>query len=289
MQYRLSSLHPKKRAFITGAGGGFGLALAMELAQDGWTIGIADIQERTLTPAAQHLTKAGAKRVLPYVLDVAEPDAYFAVADRFLAEVGGLDLLINNAGVGDGAPFADYKLKDFEWIVGINLLGVVYGCKHFLPALKASKGTILNVASAAAFATMPAMAGYNVTKAGVLALSETLSAELEEDDVHVSCVMPLYFQTNVMQFSRGGDEVQQLGQLMVDASGVTPQAVAQYTLRKTGQRKLWILYPRRSAVLYGIRRHFPGLYRRLKRRLWANREKNLEKVRRQLAKRATAN
>src|SRR5688572_13798873 len=142
----LSRRFPAKRAFVTGAASGLGLAIAECLARDGWTLGLLDLSAARLEGAAARLRQAGAREV---------------------------------AGVAGAGAVELTPVEDWRWIVDINLLGVVWGCRAALPALKRQgAGLVLNVASSAGFAAAPQMAAYNVTKAGVIALSETLVTEL---------------------------------------------------------------------------------------------------------------
>src|SRR5215218_8377046 len=119
MKYKLTSTYPSRRAFITGAASGLGKALCMELAQDGWTLGIADINAALLEVAAKEFQTLGAK-IIPFTLDVSDKDAYKKVADDFLTQAGGIDMLFNNAGVGDGGNFEEYSLENWEWMIRIN-------------------------------------------------------------------------------------------------------------------------------------------------------------------------
>lgn len=259
MSYKLSKRFPKKRAFITGAGGGLGRVLSTELATNGWAIGISDINEAGLKETAEMIVKAGGK-AHTYTLDVANSDQYETVAQEFLTTAGGIDVLINNAGVGDGGIFGEYKTENWKWIVGINQMGVVYGCHNFVPVMKKQKsGQIINIASAAAFMALPTMAPYNVTKAAVLALSETLYAELMQDNVDVSVVCPTFFKTNVMQHSRGDQAQKKAGQKMVDKSGIEPIEVAQKILSEAGNKKFYIVHPFSAKVLFRIKRLFPKI------------------------------
>ncbi|MCX6263582.1 MAG: SDR family NAD(P)-dependent oxidoreductase, partial [Bacteroidetes bacterium] len=122
----LSTTYPQKRAFITGAASGLGKAFCMDLARDGWTIGMADNNVTALELAATDIQNAGGRPLL-FPLDVSDKDQYQQVAAHFLAQAGGIDLLFNNAGVGDGSVFEDYSLENYEWMVGINQMGVLYG------------------------------------------------------------------------------------------------------------------------------------------------------------------
>ena len=111
--YQLTKKHHTKRAFITGAASGLGRELCKELAADKWIIGICDISEKGLNETADMITNAGGKSY-PYLMDVADKISYQTVAENFLEKTGGIDLLINNAGVGDGSPFEEYGLENWE-------------------------------------------------------------------------------------------------------------------------------------------------------------------------------
>ena len=228
--YTLSAIHPSKRAFITGAASGLGKAFCLELAKDGWTIGMADINVKELEMAAAEVEKAGGK-VLLFPLDVSDKEQYKIVAEGFLTQAGGIDLLFNNAGVGDGSVFEEYDLANYEWMVSINQMGVVYGCYYFIPAMKKQgSGHILNTASAAAIGCAPTMGAYNMTKAAVVAISETLYGELMDHHINVSCIQPTYFKTNVIQYARGGELVKKATQLFIDKSGLDAETIAKEIL-----------------------------------------------------------
>ena len=255
--YKLSQQHPQKRAFITGAGSGLGLELCRELANDNWTIGICDISEKGLTETAELIAKAGGKPI-PFLLDVSDKNRYKEVAEKFLAQTGGIDLLINNAGVGDAAVFEEYGLENWEWLVGINQMGVIYGCHYFIPAMKQQKsGHIINVASIASVAAAPTMSAYNVTKAAVKALSETLYAELKPFNIGVSVMMPFFFRTNITQHARGSKERGEMAKYLVHGSPVSANSVATKTLELVGKGKFHILLPKEAKYIYFMSRFFP--------------------------------
>src|SRR5271170_3631904 len=176
---RLSERYPKKRAFITGAGSGLGLAFAKELACNGWTIALTDLHQHLLDEAATIVRSSGGTP-FTYKFDVTQYEAFQKAINSFVKSTGGIDLGINNAGVGCAGFIDQQPIEIFRKVIDINLMGVVNGCHLFVPTMVQQKsGHILNVASAAAFAAAPRMAAYNISKAGVLALSETLRAELE--------------------------------------------------------------------------------------------------------------
>ncbi|MES2003843.1 MAG: SDR family NAD(P)-dependent oxidoreductase [Bacteroidota bacterium] len=260
--YLLTQNHPQKRAFITGAASGLGKALATELAADGWIIGMADINEKELKAAAADIAAHGGKP-LTFGLDVADKDQYKTVAESFLARAGGIDLLFNNAGVGDGSAFEEYSLENYEWMVGINQMGVVYGCYYFIPAMKKQRsGHILNTASAAAISCAPTMGAYNMTKAAVVAISETLYGELMDHNIQVSCIQPTYFRTNVIQYARGGDIVKKATQLFIDKSGLEADTVAKEILNRAGKKELYIILPEDARKMWFFKRLAPTWFRK---------------------------
>ncbi|HEY1020446.1 MAG TPA: SDR family NAD(P)-dependent oxidoreductase [Sediminibacterium sp.] len=260
--YLLSRSHPAKRAFITGAASGLGKAFCIELAKDGWNLGMADINVKELETAAAEINAFGGK-TWQYPLDVSDKEQYAKVAQAFLADAGGIDLLFNNAGVGDGGAFEEYGLENYEWMVGINQMGVVYGCHYFIPAMKKQRsGHILNTASAAAIGCAPTMGAYNMTKAAVVAISETLYGELMDHNIQVSCIQPTYFRTNVVQYARGGELVKKATQLFIEKSGLEADTVAQEILNRAGKKELYIILPEAARKMWLFKRLAPTWFRK---------------------------
>lgn len=259
IMFQLSKKYPQKRAFITGAASGLGKAFCEALAKEGWTIGIADINEKQLQFTEQQIIQLGGKPI-KFGLDVADSDNYKNAAAAFLQQCKGIDLLINNAGVGEGAPFEQYSIENWNWIVSINQMGVIHGCHYFIPTMIQQKsGHIINIASAAAFGSAPTMSPYNVTKAAVLSLSETLYVEMKPHGVHVSAVMPTFFKTNIATHGRGTAEEKEIGQYLVETSGIEPNYIAQKILQKAGNNKLYIVLPFQSKFIWLMKRLFPGI------------------------------
>lgn len=255
--YSLSKQYPQKRAFITGAASGLGKALCLELAKDAWTLGICDLNGEKLDETAQEIKKSGGTSI-SYILNVADKIHYQQVAEDFLMKSKGIDVLFNNAGVGDGGEIGEYALENWEWMVSINQMAVIYGCHFFVPIMKKQKsGHIINTASIAAIAAMPKMGSYNVTKAAVLALSETLYTELYEFGIKVSCVMPSFFKTNIIQYARGSAETKVLANKMVNESPITAETIAKQVLKQAGKGKLHIVLIRDAKFLYWFKRYFP--------------------------------
>lgn len=260
---RLSQQFSRKRAFITGAASGLGKALSLHLAADGWTIGISDVNTEALKKTHHEVEQAGGNPIL-FQLDVSDKVAYKTVADDFLKQTGGIDLLVNNAGVGDGGKFEEYSLDNWEWMVRINQFGVLYGCHHFIPTFKKQQsGQIMNVASIAGVSCAPQMGAYNMTKAAVIAISETLYGELMDDNIRVSCVMPSYFKTNIAEGVRGGERIKKITQTFIERSGFEAAEIAQEILVRAGNGDLYIILPKAARKIWMMKRLMPTRLRRI--------------------------
>lgn len=190
--------------FITGGASGLGQALAKRYGQAGWRVCIGDLSVERCEETMQQLDALG---VTAHALEcdvTREPDLERAA--RWLDEHwGGTDMIINNAGVAQVGPLKDVTLKDWRWIIEINLLGVVRGCKVFIPRFEErGHGCILNIASMAGLTHMPESASYNATKAAVVAISETLELELDKN-IQVSVACPAFFRTNLTDTLRATD------------------------------------------------------------------------------------
>jgi short-subunit dehydrogenase len=258
----LSKRHPGKRAFITGAGSGLGLAFAIELARNKWHLALADVQAERLTAAAEEVLRAGGTPST-YLFDVADYDQFREAVTDFAVKMGGIDIGINNAGVGCGGRLDELPIETFRKIININLMGVVHGCHLFVPIMKRQRaGHILNVASAAAFVAAPRMSAYNTSKAGVVALSETLRSELADHDVLVSVLMPTYVRTNIGIDAEGTTGDKEFAQLLVEQSQLSPEEVVRKTLTKMEAGELYVVLPSEARNLWRFKRYFPDRFRR---------------------------
>jgi len=254
---RLAKKYPKKRAFITGAGSGLGLEFASELARHGWRLGMSDIRPDRLETAAEKIRSLGAT-VNEYAFDVTDYKAFENAVNDFVEVAGGVDLAINNAGVGCGAAFEELPLEVFRKTVEVNLMGVVHGCYLFVPVMKKQRsGHILNVASAAAFASGPRMSAYNVAKAGVVALSETLKAELYDHRVNISILMPTFIRTNLGVDCLGTPDSQELARSAVETSPVTADEAVKEVLLGVQENNLYIVLPASARTMWRIKRFLP--------------------------------
>lgn len=202
-----------KVAAVTGAGSGMGRELAIALAKEGCDVAISDINAENLQQTAD-LLKAYPIKVTTTTLDVADEKAVYAWADDVVAQHGKVNLIFNNAGVALGSTVEDIKLKDFEWIMGINFWGVVYGTKAFLPYLKqAGEGHVVNVSSLFGLLSQPSQSAYNASKFAVRGFTESLRQELDlqKNGVSCTCVHPGGIRTNIANNARMSDTGSTMG------------------------------------------------------------------------------
>ncbi|MDE2401554.1 MAG: SDR family NAD(P)-dependent oxidoreductase [Burkholderiales bacterium] len=188
-----------KVAAITGAASGMGRTLAVELASRGCNLALSDVNTAELAKTAE-LASAHGVRVTVAKLDVAQRDEVIAWADQVVRDHGRVNLIFNNAGVSLTATLEAVSIGDFEWIMGINFWGVVYGTQAFLPHLKASgDGHIINTSSLFGLMAVPTQGTYNASKFAVRGYTEALRMELELEGapVSVTCVHPGGIATNI--------------------------------------------------------------------------------------------
>lgn len=170
-----------KVAVVTGGASGIGKAIARRLVSEGMRVVLADVEQAALASAAVEIGAVGIRT------DVSSFASVQALADEVQRRFGGVHLLCNNAGVASTASVADMALADWEWLLGVNLWGVIHGIKAFLPLLKANPGGhLVNTASLAGFHVTPDLGGYTVSKFAVVALSETLALELQAEGSNVA-------------------------------------------------------------------------------------------------------
>ncbi|MDE1898493.1 MAG: SDR family NAD(P)-dependent oxidoreductase [Xanthomonadaceae bacterium] len=193
----------QRRVVITGGGSGLGRALAHRYARAGWTVAVADLVRERADAVRDELRATGA-HAESYAVDVGDDAAVEALRDAVLATLGGVEHVVNNAGVSSAGTLVETAVEDWRWMLEINLLGVVRGCRAFAPILAAQgRGHVLNVASFAGLAGAPGLAAYGTAKAAVVALSEALRAELADRGVGVSVLCPAFFQTRLLENFRG--------------------------------------------------------------------------------------
>lgn len=256
-------------AVVTGAGSGIGAAFAVELARRGGTVVCSDIDEAAARQTAASITEHGAKATAVRC-DVSQIDDVSALAEQAQSWLGGPPtLVINNAGVGaGGAAIGDVPLDDWAWTLGINLWGPIHGCHVFTPILRdagPSHGPrgIINVASAAAFGAAPGMAAYNVSKAGVLSLSETLAAELSGTGIGVTVLCPTFVKTNILESGRITQESTELATKLMRWTGLSAEKVARTCLDAHDRGELYCMPQLDAKFGWGVKRIAPHTYTRV--------------------------
>jgi len=256
----LSRRFPAKRAFVTGAASGLGRAIATELAGAGWRLGILDVSAGRLGEVERALRDAGAT-THSYAGDVVQEEFVARSVADFAQRAGGLDLMVNNAGVAAAGSVEATPAADWRWITDINLLGVVWGCQAAVPLMRAARsGLVLNVASAAGFAAAPQMSAYNATKAAVVALSETLAAELNGSGVQATVAMPGFFRTQLLEAMRAPAEERAMAHRIMTGSGRDATEAARTILAAAAAGDLHVVWPREYRLVWRLKRLFPGWF-----------------------------
>lgn len=253
---------PSQQAYavVTGAGSGIGRSFALELGQRGGVIVCADINLAAAEETVSLLSQAGAKG-FAVQCDVGDAEQVKQLSEQ--AEIlmqHPVTLVINNAGVGLGGKFDETSLEDWKWVSDINLWGVIHGCHYFVPKFKQlGRGAIINVASAASYTAAPEMTAYNVTKAGVRALSETLSAELRKFNIKVNVLCPTLVPTNIIK----NGKVPHKGILdyaLTHLAFTTSDAVAKLTLNRLDKDQLYTIPQIDAKLFWLMKRASPTLY-----------------------------
>jgi NAD(P)-dependent dehydrogenase (short-subunit alcohol dehydrogenase family) len=192
-----------RTVLVTGAGSGIGRETALLAAHRGADLAICDVDEAGLADVEASARALG-RSVLARRVDVADREQMRGFADAVHEEAGVVDLLVNNAGVGLGAGLLESELEDWDWIVAINIMGVVHGCHFFLPPMveRGQGGHVANLSSAAGFYATPSLVAYSATKFAVLGLSESLREELQPHGIGVTAICPGIINTPITSSSR---------------------------------------------------------------------------------------
>lgn len=248
-----------QRVLITGAASGLGRALALAWSRRGAKVVIADLNAERGAESVKLCQQAGAAEAYFLHLDVTRESDFSAAAQWVQQHWSGLDVLVNNAGVAGGGSFDGISEADWQWMLNINLMGVVRGCSVFTPLFKQQQsGQFVNIASMAGLLNPPAMSSYNVAKAGVVALSETLAAELAPWHIRTLAVCPSYFQTNLNESVRTHDEAMKatLSKLLA-SSDITADDIAEGIINAVDKGDSLYLPHARARAAWDMKRHEP--------------------------------
>ena len=252
-----------RTAVITGAGSGFGLELARLAAAAGMNVALVDVQADALDAALQEVTaiaqRQGAKTMARQV-DVSKADQMQALGEAVQAAFGAPHLIFNNAGVGSGGLIWENSLADWDWVLGVNLMGVVHGLRTFTPPMLAAakadpsyEGHIINTASMAGLLNAPTMGVYNASKHAVVSISETLHQDLSlvTDQIHASVLCPYFVPTGIHKSHRNRTTpmdkpthsqrvAQALSDKAVTSGKITAAQVAQMVMDAAQQQRFYI-------------------------------------------------
>lgn len=240
-------------AVVTGAGGGIGRALSLELARAGTHVALADVDEERMRGTAAEVEAIG-RRARTIVTDVRELRSVESLLGHTLSELGACHLAFNNAGVFRAGPMLEASAADWDRVVNTNLWGVIHGCRVFGAHFAAQReGHIVNTASAAGLFPVPGMSSYSTTKFAIVALSEQLRWELAADGVGVTVLCPGVVKTGIAKAPGVGLERVDVDQLMKNAP--SPEGLARKVVRAVRRN--------RAMVRYGPDAYFLSLLRLL--------------------------
>jgi NAD(P)-dependent dehydrogenase (short-subunit alcohol dehydrogenase family) len=252
-----------KTALVTGAASGIGKETALGFARRGANLAICDLNGEALASVAAELESLGSK-VIRQVVDVADRTQMERFAAAVHAEVPAVDILMNNAGVGLGGGFLHTGLDDWDWVLGINLKGVIHGCHFFLPPMvERRSGHVINVSSVAGIVAAETLAAYSTTKFAVFGLSEALRDELADVGIGVTTVCPGIINTPITKNTRivgpmSTDETRADIVRTYEKRNYGPEKVAENILRAVEKGRAVAPISPEAWTLYYLKRFVPG-------------------------------
>lgn len=262
-----------KVAAITGAASGIGRSLAVALANQRCDLALSDVNEAGLKETAKLVSGKGIKTTIS-VVNVAKQEEVHQWADEVIRDHGKVNMIFNNAGVALGGTVEHTDYKDYEWMLNINLWGVIYGTKAFLPLLKESgeEGQVINISSIFGLFSQPTQSAYNAAKFAVRGFSESLRQELdlEGGKVSATCVHPGGIKTNIAKNARMNKSIASLGKPGSNAESMrtqfeslfitTPDRAAEVILNGVKGNKRRVLIGPDARVLDVFQRLLPAVY-----------------------------
>lgn len=256
----LGARNPPRYAIITGAGGGLGRAFALRLARQGWVLSLADIDEPAAQETLRQLREAGGDGRVDR-LDVSRLDPWLGLVEQLRRQWPRLDLLVNNAGVVVAGEVGSLAIERWRLAIDTNLWGTIHGCHACVPWLKANPAgaRIVNVASIMGLLAPPTLGAYNVAKAGIVVLSETLRAELARHRVGVTVVCPGFFGSRLVESGSFDTAAQrEAAEAWTRRARITADDVARAALEASERNRAYVVLPRRARWLWRLKRWLPG-------------------------------
>lgn len=253
-------MQDKKRLVITGGGSGLGRALALKWARQGAAVCVTDREGEAADKVAEEVIQAGGESIAVQA-DVTSEADWLTVLEQIQQRWGALDILINNAGVATAGDFETESIEQWQWILDINLLGIVRGCQTLAPLFRQQgQGQIINVSSQAGITHMPGMGSYNAVKAAVIAFSETLRLELAADNIQVSVICPSFFRTNLDKSMRTAQPhyKARVGRYFERAT-LTAEQVADYVYKSAQTDAFMVLPHKEGRKAWYMKRFMPNL------------------------------
>lgn len=256
----MDNYYENKNIVVTGGSSGLGRALCTEMAARGAKkFVIADLDEERAEETLAIIRQRGGEGIFVKT-DTSKLEEVEALGEKALAYLGSIDMAFNNAGVASGGDFLDTPEEDWQWLMGINFTGVMYGCRVFgkIMAEQANGGHVVNTASLAAFGCLPGMSLYNTSKAAVVMLSESLRAEWSGMGIRVSAICPSFFKTNLAERTRTtSPELDALTKRLLTNNKVSAELIAQRALNQIAKNKLYVLPTFDAKLMWRVRRWLP--------------------------------
>jgi NAD(P)-dependent dehydrogenase (short-subunit alcohol dehydrogenase family) len=254
-----------KTALVTGAASGIGRATALAFAERGADLFLCDVNEEGLKET-EEAARALGRQVWIRRVDVASSEQMESFADGVHQQTAAVDILMNNAGVGLGANLQESRLEDWQWIIGINLWGVIHGLHYFVPKMveRGRGGHVVNVSSAAGYIASEPLIAYSTTKFAVLGLSEALHEELRPHGIGVTAVCPGVINTPIVETSRfrgrsADPELRRQGAEFYRRRNYSPERVARNVLKAIQKNRRVAPISPEAWVMYYLKRLAPGL------------------------------
>ena len=265
---KLAERYPQKRVLITGATAGLGEALAMRFASAGFRVAVASRNPEKVANTCKKVKEAGGEP-LAITLEVTRLQDFEAAAQLVETAWSGLDILINNAGVVTAGKIENIGLEAWQQALDTDMWSVIHGCRILLPLLdKEGGGHLVNIASAAGLLSPPDLATYNVAKAAVVSLSETLRVELDERNIDVTVSCPTVFKSSLLDKDAhegdivAGKTVEGL-QHDMDSTSITSDDIAASLIKAMVKRRMYNLPQRDARLHWWLARAFPETFRKL--------------------------